>query len=681
MTIDEALAQAQLVNEEQEWIPLLEYPVEESYVSEDVFIDLHRRVIGDMSEDISTTEETNSEYISFVMDRYHDGVDLSTMLIQLQYELENGFGTVDGVVNAFMSAEQIKFGWIIPNTVTQRAEKIKIMIFCTGEISGNLYLLKTLPREYEIRSTLEIGGTIPEPDNDWYLQFANTMQQNVLEAKASAEAAAQSASDANDDLADILDIQSDVNSSKSTVQTLAQQVQDNTAKSQNSADAAKASEETARSWAEKAQELSGVSYASKELAGIVAPQDVYVNPENGHMSLITRTTDKTLYNSYSGGIKINKVYGKSEQKQYSGYNLLDFSNAKGGSNVGVTVAINDDGSYSYVGTPTDSNVNVWLLGNYASNTPILTLAPGKYYVKGVNLYYNSTNIFTGGRNGGFITLTEETPIAGVRAVSGVVGTSYNETWYPIIAKSDVEVPWEPYVGGIPSPNPDYPQEIKSVVNPVITLSDGENSQTVTLPFTLNAIPVSEGGNVTIDGQQYIADYVDVERGKIVQCVGFFNGNVFSYDEPRTRWFYSYANAKIKTNPSEIYSLCNRYLYATNSGNNTYRTGSDSYSRMFLIHDVVDADLSDVVIYTALEVPTEIDLTDEEVQVFLSLKSYDTITYLSTDSEIEPVIDLEYGTSRVGALTLDAWNTAQRNEIRISALETTQEITTEEEVTA
>lgn len=43
-------------------------------------------------------------------------------------------------------------------------------------------------------------------------------------------------------------------------------------------------------------------------------------------------------------------------------------------------------------------------------------------------------------------------------------------------------------------------------------------QTIQLPITLNAIPVSSGGNVTINGQQYIADYVDVERGKYVQMI-------------------------------------------------------------------------------------------------------------------------------------------------------------------
>lgn len=44
-------------------------------------------------------------------------------------------------------------------------------------------------------------------------------------------------------------------------------------------------------------------------------------------------------------------------------------------------------------------------------------------------------------------------------------------------------------------------------------------QFVQLPYTLNAIPVASGGNVTIDGQQYIADYVDLERGKVVRKIG------------------------------------------------------------------------------------------------------------------------------------------------------------------
>ena len=58
------------------------------------------------------------------------------------------------------------------------------------------------------------------------------------------------------------------------------------------------------------------------------------------------------------------------------------------------------------------------------------------------------------------------------------------------------------------------------MNPTVKVSneDGTESQTIALPYTLNAIPVSSGGNVTINGQQYIADYVDVEREKLVRMI-------------------------------------------------------------------------------------------------------------------------------------------------------------------
>lgn len=89
-----------------------------------------------------------------------------------------------------------------------------------------------------------------------------------------------------------------------------------------------------------------------------------------------------------------------------------------------------------------------------------------------------------------------------------------------LEKGSEATSFEPYTGSQPSPSRDYPQEIKSVVNPTVKVSneDGTKSQTVALPYTLNAIPVSSGGNVTIDGQQYVADYVDVEREKLVRMV-------------------------------------------------------------------------------------------------------------------------------------------------------------------
>lgn len=101
------------------------------------------------------------------------------------------------------------------------------------------------------------------------------------------------------------------------------------------------------------------------------------------------------------------------------------------------------------------------------------------------------------------------------------GDIINETTNIMVNEGDIALPYEPYTGGKPSPSPEYPQEIKSVVNPIVkvTNEDGLKVQSVTLNnITLNAIPVSSGGNVTIDGQQWVCDEVDLERGVKVQRV-------------------------------------------------------------------------------------------------------------------------------------------------------------------
>lgn len=96
------------------------------------------------------------------------------------------------------------------------------------------------------------------------------------------------------------------------------------------------------------------------------------------------------------------------------------------------------------------------------------------------------------------------------------GKTYNISNILIqIEKGSEATSYEPYVGGKPSPSPDYPQEIKRVVNPTVkvTNEDGLKVQSVTLNnITLNAIPVSSGGNITIDEKQYIADRVVEKEG-------------------------------------------------------------------------------------------------------------------------------------------------------------------------
>ncbi len=68
----------------------------------------------------------------------------------------------------------------------------------------------------------------------------------------------------------------------------------------------------------------------------------------------------------------------------------------------------------------------------------------------------------------------------------------------------------------------------------------------------------------------------------------------------------------------------------------------------------------------LATPTFEPLSEEDQLLFHNLPTFDTVTYLSTDSTIEPVIEVEYGTSKVGAEGI-----LNVNKLEVSELEKTE----------
>lgn len=238
-----------------------------------------------------------------------------------------------------------------------------------------------------------------------------------------------------------------------------------------------------------------------------------------------------ITDSDNGKIMDMVLYGKSEQKSTMGKNLLKLSEANAQGNVnGLSATMNADGSISVTGASTSTWSNIIKINNecHTDNaTYTFSVDKNSGIVIGLKLgrtKLDDANYQTHRIMQNQLSCTFETGASNEYCslfLEGLtVGKSYNFTIYPMLELGTEATAYEPYTGGQPSPSPDYPQEIKSVVNPTIKLSngDGTESQTVTLPYVLNAIPVNSGGNVTINGQQYIADYVDVERRKLVKMV-------------------------------------------------------------------------------------------------------------------------------------------------------------------
>lgn len=192
-----------------------------------------------------------------------------------------------------------------------------------------------------------------------------------------------------------------------------------------------------------------------------------------------------------------------------------------------------------------------------------------------------------------------------------------------------------------TPSVENPIEIKSVMNPTVkvTNEDGLKVQSVTLNnITLNAIPVSSGGNVTINGQQYVADYVDVERGKVLRCIKreplSKNGRLSSSGSP----FYTYnlPSAKPKT-ITEVFALCNLVQFnsittsnsqigISSDGSNSLRMRLDGYATLEQY-----TRLNAEIIYE-LATPIEEDLTSEQIQSLQALKTKHPVTNIFITSD-------------------------------------------------
>lgn len=184
--------------------------------------------------------------------------------------------------------------------------------------------------------------------------------------------------------------------------------------------------------------------------------------------------DTVLNDSDDGKIQDLVIYGKSEQKQYKGTNLAIVEYPRTPDVLyGVTFTVNDDGSVTLNGTSTVDRIDYYLIGSYGGNV-IVNLDADKDYtirampIEGIEMYVgtNTRTKIVGKTD----VHTKGIPFAFIFIRILKAGSTYNNiVIYPQINEGTTLLDYEPYVGGKPSPSPEYPQEIKAVVNPTIKI--------------------------------------------------------------------------------------------------------------------------------------------------------------------------------------------------------------------
>lgn len=282
-------------------------------------------------------------------------------------------------------------------------------------------------------------------------------------------------------------------------------------------------------------------------------QQIYVQQQN--TGILISGTLQVLLTDYENKDKPYEQYGASPSILYPSSakavgdikNILDMSNAKGGTSGGITCAVNEDGSYSYVGTASSKTINIWLLGSYSNKTSIFRLEPGTYYIDGVMLYDANNPLANPGTTKIFSFINAH-DITGVRAPDAVPGNTYDETKYPIIAEIDHKIPWVPYNYGSVQVNIQNKNYLGDIVkgsvteNGIIATYDGEKflcKGTTTSGF----FGVSKRTNIYLPIGTYTFSQNAISFGRFVLRL-YYRDNTFSTHYISTAtWRVSFTTSK------------------------------------------------------------------------------------------------------------------------------------------
>lgn len=175
----------------------------------------------------------------------------------------------------------------------------------------------------------------------------------------------------------------------------------------------------------------------------------------------------TVNDSETAPIESVEAYGNIEQFSTTGAQMLDIPSLSTKNYLGVIFTPKPDGTVIATGTSTGVS--------YIDLRSLEPLPLGNYYISGcpvgggsngyqIMVYTLKDGSFTvlGADNGNGFAFTVSDDNAIVIRIILRAGTSGPLTFKPMLSAGASAKPWEPYTGGKPSPNPEFPQDIKGV---------------------------------------------------------------------------------------------------------------------------------------------------------------------------------------------------------------------------
>jgi|GEM_PF-2682518 len=140
-----------------------EYPIYEMTDDQAPMIITDKKIAVPSNLQAIVSKDNVSQLLTFEINRYYDGVDLSQKACSIKYSnAEKGTGRAIAV-NVQVSNEKLILGWVLDDNVTMKQGKVKFAIEFLGKNEfDQVYVWQTVPAEINIAEGLHIDETTIE---------------------------------------------------------------------------------------------------------------------------------------------------------------------------------------------------------------------------------------------------------------------------------------------------------------------------------------------------------------------------------------------------------------------------------------------------------------------------------------------------------------------------------------
>lgn len=186
MTLDETSMIAAYSGDDGNWQQHSGYVYYHSFSDDNISNINDEKDISLNRKQFNITQEENSQFIPFEMNRYYDGFDLVDTAISIHYQTSNGRHGSSKPVNVTFNNEKIRFGWLVDAGATVDVGTLEFEIHAYGSVIGS----DGIPKGYTwktkrnknlnvLESLCDCEDVINNIDDSWIQELVTDIAEKV----------------------------------------------------------------------------------------------------------------------------------------------------------------------------------------------------------------------------------------------------------------------------------------------------------------------------------------------------------------------------------------------------------------------------------------------------------------------------------------------------------------------